>query len=843
MRKVVLLIILSMLSLPCVSQTFKDRFASLEEADNYFKQVNVKHELGLYEEDLPQLLVYREYYKHNLPNDINIYANVCQFIGHAYYYMGFAKEAEATYQESLDILRNYDIDSPLYRQQLADLGLLYTDLRNYEKANELFKESIYLYEKNLDLGEFFAPALSNYALVQRALGNNLLAKMMVDWAKEILINNNKFGNIYLSTILMNVGIIYGELGYKDEAIKNLLEAKEIRKDEKGILGMPILLNNLAVMYLDKKDYYQALKYFRESYDICQNVLYRSYIGMQLAWILFVIKDKEGLEISSQLSQDIISDVISKFTFMSNEERERFWEGSNDELNILNTIFAYGGKEKYYDCIYNNSLFSKGLLLKTSNLIKNEIYNSGDKESITLLNKKIELEKLLEQEEIQEDTLKVIKDSINIYDKMLAEKNSSYASFMKELTTSWEDIKDVLNNDEVAIEFIELPTIENDSITPLRKYCALIVKKNANHPQLVPLCLTHDFEDFITNKSKAKLDKFVSDLYSSEEIYHFIWEPIEKELKDIKTIYFSPIGMLNSISFNAIKHNSVCLSEKYNLHLLSSTSEVIKYKQGNESKINDALLYGGIEYDMSSSDMIAEARGYNRSEIFTRSIESDSTRSGWKYLEGTEKESSSIASILAKANINTHILKGNKANEESFKALDNASPSLLHIATHGFFLSDPVQIELNPFMQNNQRKAYSNLLMRSGLLFAGANKAWLGEKTIEGIDDGILTAEEISKLNLSKTKMVVLSACETGLGEVVSTEGVFGLQRAFKLAGVQTLIMSLWKVPDLATSKLMIEFYNNWTIGMDEHQAFQKAQQEIKKEYPSPYYWAGFVMLD
>ena len=92
-------------------------------------------------------------------------------------------------------------------------------------------------------------------------------------------------------------------------------------------------------------------------------------------------------------------------------------------------------------------------------------------------------------------------------------------------------------------------------------------------------------------------------------------------------------------------------------------------------------------------------------------------------------------------------------------------------------------------------------------------------------------------------MVVLSACETGLGEVVSTEGVFGLQRAFKLAGVQTLIMSLWKVPDLATSKLMIEFYKNWTSGMEVHQAFQKAQQFIKKEYPSPYYWAGFVMLD
>lgn len=851
MRKVVLIISLAILSLPCISQTYKDRFDTLEEADNYFKHINTKHEQGFYEDDLPQLLAYREYYTQHLPNEINIYANVCQFIGHAYYYMGYAKEAEAIYQESLGFLRNYDIDSPLYRQQLADLGLLYTELRNYEKADELFKESIYLYEKNLDLGEFFAPALSNYALVQRALGNNLFAKMMVDWAKEILINNNKFGNVYLSTILMNVGIIYGELGYKEEGIKNLLEAKEIRQNETGLLGMPMLLNNLAVMYLDQKDYKQALKYFRESYDICQNVLYRSYIGMQLAWTLFITKDKEGLEISSKLSQEIISDVINKFTFMSNDEREKFWVGSNDELNILNTMFAYSGKDKYYDNIYDNSLFSKGLLLKTSNLIKDEIYNSGDKESISLLNKKIELEKILEQEGIHEDSLKLLKDSINSYDKFLAERSSVYASFKRELTTNWSDIRLSLNKDEAAIEFVEIPVIEKDSITPQRKYYALLVRNNQNHPKLIPLCLTHEVMELITKKSRNKLEKFISELYISDssdqstgnKLFSCIWEPIEKELNGVNTIYYSPIGQLNSISFGALSQNSLCLSDKYNLHLLSSTSEVIKYKQKQNSSINDAIIYGGIKYDSVTEELIAEARGYSRTHEFTRSIESDSTRSGWKYLEGTEKEASNIVSILKGANIDSRMIKEGKANEESFKALDQVSPSLLHIATHGFFLSDPIQIELNPFMQKKQAKWYSSPLLRSGLLFAGANRAWLGEDIVEGIEDGILTAEEISKLNLSKTKMVVLSACETGLGEVVSTEGVFGLQRAFKLAGVQTLIMSLWKVPDMATSKLMIEFYNNWISGLEVHQAFQKAQQLIKKEYPSPYYWAGFVMLD
>lgn len=149
-----------------------------------------------------------------------------------------------------------------------------------------------------------------------------------------------------------------------------------------------------------------------------------------------------------------------------------------------------------------------------------------------------------------------------------------------------------------------------------------------------------------------------------------------------------------------------------------------------------------------------------------------------------------------------------------------------------------------FMQRSETIPESNhLLNRSGLLFAGANRAWTATGIIEDIEDGILTADEISRLNFYDTKLVVLSACETGLGEVVSTEGVFGLQRAFKLAGVKSLIMSLWKVPDEATSKLMQLFYNNWLSGMEVHRAFTTSQKQIREEYLSPYYWAGFVILD
>ena len=188
----------------------------------------------------------------------------------------------------------------------------------------------------------------------------------------------------------------------------------------------------------------------------------------------------------------------------------------------------------------------------------------------------------------------------------------------------------------------------------------------------------------------------------------------------------------------------------------------------------------------------------------------------------------------------------KSKQESFKQLSGHSPEVIHIATHGFFLEDEREVKRTGFMQalskSNDQVLY-NPLLRSGLLMAGANRAWNNEDVIPDIEDGVLTAEEIAHMNLSNTQLVVLSACETGLGEVKNSEGVFGLQRAFKLTGVETLIMSLWKVPDQATSLLMTSFYSNWLNGKTKHQAFRNAQKALRQTYPEPYYWAGFVMMD
>ena len=184
-----------------------------------------------------------------------------------------------------------------------------------------------------------------------------------------------------------------------------------------------------------------------------------------------------------------------------------------------------------------------------------------------------------------------------------------------------------------------------------------------------------------------------------------------------------------------------------------------------------------------------------------------------------------------------------ASEENLKALSGVAPQVLHIATHGFFLPEPGKKNKEPAIdQSNTYRLAEDPLLRSGLVLAGANYTWSGKMPIEGTEDGIATAYEISQLNLSNTELVVLSACETALGDVQGSEGVFGLQRGFKMAGVKKMIVSLWQVPDKETGELMTAFYSYWLNGKNIEEAFYQAQAELRKKY-SPFYWAAFVLVE
>ena len=276
-----------------------------------------------------------------------------------------------------------------------------------------------------------------------------------------------------------------------------------------------------------------------------------------------------------------------------------------------------------------------------------------------------------------------------------------------------------------------------------------------------------------------------------------------------------------------------ISDKYEIYRMSSTRFLAM--EYTPKPMKNSVLYGGIFYDSDTTTMKQESDRYSTRSVSISSfsdLNKEENHGSLNYLPGTKTEVENIYVKLKKKKVKTTVYEGSAANEESFKALSGKDIELLHVATHGFFLP------------TDEKLTGDQSLIQSGLLFSGANYAWQNQPVPEGIEDGVLTAKEISFMDLCKTDLVVLSACQTALGEITG-EGVFGLQRGFKKAGARTIIMSLWPVDDNATLLMMTEFYTNLAKGMSKREAFIAAQNKVKTSagFENPRFWAAFIMLD
>jgi CHAT domain-containing protein len=268
--------------------------------------------------------------------------------------------------------------------------------------------------------------------------------------------------------------------------------------------------------------------------------------------------------------------------------------------------------------------------------------------------------------------------------------------------------------------------------------------------------------------------------------------------------------------------------------------------------SSSILYGGIDYDNEPMVTITTPPSY---DVVTDSTLRSLRGGKWLNLKGTADEVSLVQTITSTNGITTKVFSKGNASEEAFKLIGSGTspvPSILHIATHGFAFSTPDNRPKNDdrmmmmSMQEDRRSVFrqtTDPLTRAGLVMAGGNKVWSTGQTYPNKEDGILTAREISNMDLRGCMLATLSACETGLGEIKGSEGVFGLQRAFKMAGVQNLIVSLWQVPDKTTTEFMETFYKKWLINkLELREAFRQTQQEMSRKY-KPYQWAAFVLVE
>lgn len=494
-----------------------------------------------------------------------------------------------------------------------------------------------------------------------------------------------------------------------------------------------------------------------------------------------------------------------------EERQKLWRIYQGLF--LKELPRIAHKHKTYNlsCIaYDALLFGKGYLLSASRSIRQIILDSGNNEALSMFdklqNEKNEFEELKHKGNSAVYLLKERNVKINELERKLAEKAGEYKDYLNRTNVSWKDISQNLKQDEIAVEFY---LKEEDG---LNHYNAMIVGNGWKSPVSVNLLISKD------NLSTY----FTEDI---EDHCSSFWDSIICDVEEVKTIYFSPIGELNNYPLEIAE-------EKLGIRFirLSSTREIIEKREKNH--VFKGVLCGGLNYgsDMDISPIHAFSQRGAINEI--------------SYLKGSLKEVNDIEEIIKESSKKWEIksLTGAMGTEDAIKALSGFQYSIMHFATHGFYFQETLQERWGVQVINE-----NDALSRCGLCLSGAKE--LKKENLSEFDelDGLLTAREISYLDFGKLNLVSLSACETALGDITG-DGVFGLQRGFKKAGAQSILMSLWKVDDEATCLLMTKFYKNWIgEGKTKHDALELAKQSVRshkeKGWDNPKYWAAFVLLD
>ena len=526
-------------------------------------------------------------------------------------------------------------------------------------------------------------------------------------------------------------------------------------------------------------------------------------------------------------------IKKRLPYMNTAEREGFW---NPLSSLLTYMTPYALKAELYQTEYTQTcydalLLSKAFLLDSERSVYDIIQREGDDTdmqtymNIASLNNQI---KEWEKKYVQyADSILTATNEVSRLESTLMNKCKSVGDITSFMDVDYNSVKKSLGKNDVLIDFTDfIPNVGG------RRYAAYIVNKKQKYPLLKPLFA----ESQIDSLGIARPDMYYDKDFAAEVI-ELLWNPLKEHILEGSTVYYVPSQMLFQVCLESLLlEDGTLLGDHYHFVRLSSARELVIDR--NKFNATSAVLYGGLQYDLEPEVMAENAKQYDLSSLMVMRggdiVRGDSI---FRELPGSKVEIERISEILKKSKFKVTPYIGVNGTEESFLSMHGKSPRILHLATHGFYYT-PTEAEEVDYL-----RGYSDAMSLSGLIMSGGNAAWRGKELPAGTLSGVLTANNIAHLDLSNTDMVVLSACQSGQGNATA-EGLYGLQRAFKKAGVGTMVMTLWSVSDKVATEFMIKFYeslveNDW----DKHKAFEQTKSYIRTQHPDPYHWAAFVMLD
>lgn len=754
---------------------------------------------------------------------------------------------------------NEDWENEVYIQCLANLGALYTHLGHVKKALYYYT----LANKYTENYEGHEPTKAyGIAFTQLELASLFMDIGYYDEAKAKILSSIKLlddnwgeENPHSPSGYSVLSQLYHETGQIDSTIWCLQKVNSVYKS---------IYNPSQYNYAQVYDNMRSIYYLQGKYDsaaimaekclaLTEKTVGKNHydyrrVLLQATETFVKINHPKAPKYVQQLIAIDKQELRNKLTFLSGDELLSYIRSQMYNSHHLLAYQTSKNPAQFSGELFNNLLLLKGASLRYSNTISAGIKNTADTAVQNLYKKLVGLRSLLAKEytkpernpntfgwEIEADEL----------EKLLVKKSAEYRDADALFSADWKQVQQQLKPNEAVVEFVRYDmwfVKDEDSV----KYAALILRPQDKQPVYVPLFNEGKLQSilqsvapkqmFATRSSELLSEVEIDPSAYGDSLYQVVWKPLEKYLDNSKTVYLSADGLLHQVAFNALPtSDSTLLIDKHRLVQLLSLKDVAQ-QEAKPSPIKNAVLFGGIDYTSDDTNV--------KDSALSLLPEDRGMASGFSYLQGTLTETQQIQHLLQTIKANAVLYTAKDATEERFKQLSGNAPQVLHLATHGFFIQEAKEAKKSGSFGENENAftLANNPLMRGGLLLAQGNRAWKGLATPKGKEDGVLTAYEVAGLDLSNTQLVVLSACQTGLGETGGTEGVFGLQRAFKMAGAKTLLMSLWSVPDKETKELMELFYSQYVLTGNIRASFEAAQKTMRAKY-APYYWAAFVLIE
>lgn len=720
------------------------------------------------------------------------------------------------------------------------LAAIYSSLGDYSKALDNINSTISI-QKSVYGNEHIevAKSLSQLALIKFYRNEPPKSiEPIFNESKRIIAEKIGDRTPMYADVIKDLSVIYIEENRFDDAFNSLSLAETIWKSKlksKKNLSLAAIYSLTGDVYYQQKNYTlaeekynQALKQYEDYFNNQDHPDYVQVLS-KLTKVYYMQGDKRR---AKKNIKKVISNydafIKTYFPALSEREKSEFWNKIKTDYEFFNTI-AIEFKDEDPELIeqaYNNALSTKAILLNSSIKIRETILNGDNavlKQSyIDWVAKKEFLTTVLSMstDQLVENEIDpvLLIDEVEQLEKKLSEESDIFGANTAKNQITWEAVQGVLTTDEVAIEMIRFRYFDHiftDSII----YMGVFVKnsKIQKEPGMFIINNGKELEGKYFKVYRNSIIYKVKDHYSNDKY----WKPIVDVVGNTSSIYLSADGVYNQINLEAIPTSE----DKYvldnsNIVLVSNTKDIYLNAQNKEKAkaSNSASMFGNPIYYVDSSKPEKGAIGQ---------------------LPGTEKEINALIELLDSKGWTTTEKLEYEATESAIKSI--RSPQIFHVATHGFF-TPAQQIAQNAASGQKEMTAMENPLLRTGILLTGAGDLLNKTEYNYNEEDGILTAYEAMNMNLDQTDLVVLSACETGLGETKIGEGVYGLQRAFMVAGAKTLIMSMFKVDDTATQKLMVNFYKKWLTTGNKRQSFVDAKKELRNEYKEPIYWGAFIMI-